>query len=240
MTVWPWGSVIFRTSALKETNSIAGSATHYHKPTPIIGGGLFLTAESLVASKKVAQSSRLGLEAPPEGGRKPVVSKQNGEGEWTTDEKTVSEWFSAMDFEAQRTMLEKLNEVHDKVRQVRISALKRELLMLENGLSNGHVEKPAKRAKKKARVAVKYRNPSPAARGRDAAGWRHGWPKGEGRREGREVSRLTHGNSIALKDKSPPAFLPTGLLLPDDRRTALAAVVSAAAFLIELLHMLPE
>ena len=82
------------------------------------------------------------------------MAKANGR----LTEKTVSEWFSAMDFEAQRTMLEKLNEVHDKVRQVRISALKRELLMLENGASNGHGEKPAKRAKK-ARVAVKYRDP---------------------------------------------------------------------------------
>ena len=99
------------------------------------------------------------------------MAKANGR----LTETTVSEWFSAMDFEAQRTMLVKLNEAHDKVRQVRISALKRELLMLENGSSNGHVEKPAKRAKKKARIAVKYRDPSPAARGWDAAGWRHGW-----------------------------------------------------------------
>ena len=83
------------------------------------------------------------------------MAKTNGR----LTEKTVSEWFSAMDFEAQRIMLEKLNEVHDKGRQVRISALKRELFMLENGSSNGHVEKPAKRAKKKARVTVKYRDP---------------------------------------------------------------------------------
>jgi len=74
-------------------------------------------------------------------------------------EKAVSEWFSVMDFQAQRDMLEKLNEAHDKVRHVRINALKRELVMLENGSSNGYAAKPAKRAKKKnASVAVKYRD----------------------------------------------------------------------------------
>ena len=87
------------------------------------------------------------------------MAKTNGR----LTEKAVSEWFSVMDFEAQRTMLEKLNEAHDKVRQVRISALKRELVMLENGASNGHVDKPAKRAKKEGRVAVKYRDPKSGA-----------------------------------------------------------------------------
>ena len=82
------------------------------------------------------------------------MAKTNGR----LTEKAVSEWFSVMDFEAQRNMLEKLNEVHDKVRQVRISALKRELVMLENGSSNGHAAKPARGAKK-AGVAVKYRDP---------------------------------------------------------------------------------
>ena len=71
----------------------------------------------------------------------------------------MSEWFSVMDFQAQRKILQKLNEAHDKVRQVRINALKRELVMLENGSSNDHAAKPAKSAKKKkASVAVKYRD----------------------------------------------------------------------------------
>ena len=110
-------------------------------------------------SLAVAQSSRLGLKSALTARetelRVSSMAKTNGR----FTEKTVSEWFSVMDFQAQRNMLEKLNEAHDKVRQVRINALKRELLMLENGSSNGHIEKPAKRAKKKARVAVKYRDP---------------------------------------------------------------------------------
>ena len=83
------------------------------------------------------------------------MAKTNGR----LTEKAVSEWFSVMDLEAQRNTLEKLNEVHDKVRHVRISALKRELVMLENGSGNSHAAKPARRAKKKAGVAVKYRDP---------------------------------------------------------------------------------
>jgi DNA-binding protein H-NS len=76
-------------------------------------------------------------------------------------EKAVTEWFSVMDLEAQRNMLEKLHKVQDKVRQVRISALKRELVMLEKGSGNGQqAAKPAKGAKKKkSGVAVKYRDP---------------------------------------------------------------------------------
>ena len=74
-------------------------------------------------------------------------------------EKAVSEWFSVMDFQAQCDVLEKLNEVHDKVRHVRISALKRELIMLENGSANSHAAKPVKNAKKKSQVAAKYRDP---------------------------------------------------------------------------------
>ena len=83
------------------------------------------------------------------------MAKTNGR----LTERAVSEWFSVMDFQAQRNMLGKLNEAHAKVRQVRINALKRELVMLENGSSNGHGDKPAKSAKKtKAGVVVKYRD----------------------------------------------------------------------------------
>src|SRR5688572_11556226 len=82
------------------------------------------------------------------------MAKANGR---LTD-KAVSAWFSEKDFDGQRSLLEKLKEVHDKGRQMRISALKRELVRLENGSSNSHVEKPAKRSKK-GQVAVKYRDP---------------------------------------------------------------------------------
>ena len=83
------------------------------------------------------------------------MAKSNGR----LTERAVSEWFSVMNFEGQRSVLEKLNAVHDKVRQVRINALKRELNMLENGSRNGHADKPAKYAKKKNGAAVKYRDP---------------------------------------------------------------------------------
>jgi DNA-binding protein H-NS len=83
------------------------------------------------------------------------MAKSNGQ----LTEKSVLEWFSVMDMEGQRSMLEKLAQVHDKVRQVRINALKRELGMLEKGARNGHAAKPVKRAKNKGRVAVKYRDP---------------------------------------------------------------------------------
>lgn len=83
------------------------------------------------------------------------MAKSNG----GLTEKSVSDWFSAKDWEGQRSVLEKLNAVHDKGRQVRINALKRELGILENGSINGHVAKPAKGGKKKRQVAVKYRDP---------------------------------------------------------------------------------
>ena len=74
--------------------------------------------------------------------------------------KTVSEWFSAMDFEAQRNLLEVLGEIHDKVRQAKIHSLMREVALLQNGSSNGHaVPKTAKRSTKKGSAKVKYRDP---------------------------------------------------------------------------------
>jgi DNA-binding protein H-NS len=88
------------------------------------------------------------------------MAKTNGR----LTEKAVREWFSGMDFQAQRDMLAKLNEAHNKVRQVRINALKRELVMLESGSSNGNAARPAKTAKKrKASIAVKYRDPKSGA-----------------------------------------------------------------------------
>lgn len=74
--------------------------------------------------------------------------------------KAVSEWFSAMDFEGQRDMLDSLSNVHAKVRQVKINSLQRQLAALQNGSSNGHAApKAAKRKSKKGNVKVKYRDP---------------------------------------------------------------------------------
>ena len=74
--------------------------------------------------------------------------------------KVVREWFSAMEFEAQRDMLDSLSNVHAKVRQVKINSLQRQLAELQNGSSNGPVaSKVAKRGSKKGSVKVKYRDP---------------------------------------------------------------------------------
>ena len=74
--------------------------------------------------------------------------------------KSVNDWFSVLDFEAQRNLLEALGEIHDKVRQVKINSLKRELALLQNGSSNGHAApKVAKLVAKKGGVKVKYRDP---------------------------------------------------------------------------------
>ena len=74
--------------------------------------------------------------------------------------KAVSEWFSAMEFEAQRDMLDGLNNVHAKVRQDKINSLQRQLAELQNGSSNSHVaSKAAKRGPKKGGLKVKYRDP---------------------------------------------------------------------------------
>lgn len=100
------------------------------------------------------------------------MAKTNGR----LTEKAVSEWFSLMDLEAQRNLLEKLAEVHDKVRNVRVSALRRELVMLENG-SGTATQQDLPSARRRRASQSNTAIPSPAARGRDAAGWRRGWPR---------------------------------------------------------------
>jgi DNA-binding protein H-NS len=76
---------------------------------------------------------------------------------------TVGTWFSALQFEEQQKVLSGLQQIHGKVRQVRIDVLKRELAVLENGSANGHAApKVAKRRPKKSTkgsVRVKYRDP---------------------------------------------------------------------------------
>ena len=74
--------------------------------------------------------------------------------------KSVSVWFEAMPFDGQVALLDELQKAHNKVRQVQINSLKRQLAALENGSSNGHGEpKAAKRQSKRSNVKVKYRDP---------------------------------------------------------------------------------
>lgn len=76
---------------------------------------------------------------------------------------TVGTWFSAMQFGEQQKVLSGLQNIHGKVRQVRIDALKRELAVLENGSGNGYAAtKAGKRGpekSKKGAARVKYRDP---------------------------------------------------------------------------------
>ncbi len=76
--------------------------------------------------------------------------------------KSVGEWFSVMEFEDQAAFLGELHGVHDKMRQVKISSLQRQLDILQGKhvapTVNGRA-KPAKRAKRKGSVKVKYRDP---------------------------------------------------------------------------------
>jgi DNA-binding protein H-NS len=74
--------------------------------------------------------------------------------------KTVGEWFSVMALGEQAEVLRTLQEIHGKVRQVKIASLKRELSLLENASTNGHAApKVAKSGPAKGRVKVKYRDP---------------------------------------------------------------------------------
>ena len=87
------------------------------------------------------------------------MAKMNGK----LTAQTVGAWFSAMQFEEQQKVLSVLQQIHGKVRQVKIDLLKRELAVLENGSTNGHAApNAAKRGplkSKKGSVSVKYRDP---------------------------------------------------------------------------------
>ena len=85
-----------------------------------------------------------------------AMAKSNGR----LTPKSVSVWFEAMPFDGQVALLNELQKVHSKVRQVQINALKRQLAALENGSGNGHAEPNVpKRQPKKSNVKVKYRDP---------------------------------------------------------------------------------
>ena len=87
-----------------------------------------------------------------------VIAMAKGNGRLTP--KSVSVWFEAMPFDGQVALLNELQKIHSKVRQVQINALKRQLAALENGSSNGHAEPSVpKRQPKKSNVKVKYRDP---------------------------------------------------------------------------------
>ena len=75
--------------------------------------------------------------------------------------KSVSVWFEAMPFDGQVALLDELQKIHNKVRQVQMNSLRRQLAALENGSSNGHAEPeaPKKRQPKRSNVKVKYRDP---------------------------------------------------------------------------------
>jgi DNA-binding protein H-NS len=78
-------------------------------------------------------------------------------------EKAVSEWFAVMDFDRQQAFLASLGEVHEKMRQVKIASLKRQLAVLEAPPVNGAAAVSNGRSKKKLtrrpKVAAKYRDP---------------------------------------------------------------------------------
>ena len=63
--------------------------------------------------------------------------------------KSVRVWFEAMPFYGQAALLDDLQKVHSKVRQVQINSLKRQLAALENGSRNGHAEPKAPRRQPK-------------------------------------------------------------------------------------------
>ena len=91
--------------------------------------------------------------------------------------KAVGEWFSVLAFEEQVKVLGALQDMHGKIRQVKIDALRRELAVLENGSGNGHGARTTNRVpskNKKVPVRVKYRDPKSgqtwSGRGR-MAGW---------------------------------------------------------------------
>ena len=87
-----------------------------------------------------------------------VIAMAKGNGRLTP--KSVSVWFEAMPFDGQVALLNELQKIHSKVRQVQINALKRQLAALENGSSNGHAGPSVpKRQPKKSNVKVKYRDP---------------------------------------------------------------------------------
>ena len=85
-----------------------------------------------------------------------TMAKSNGR----LTAKSVGLWFSAKPYDEQAALLGELREINDKVREVRIGSLRRQLAELEGVSSNGHMApKAAKRGPTKGNVKVKYRDP---------------------------------------------------------------------------------
>lgn len=85
------------------------------------------------------------------------MAKMNGR----YTEKSVSEWFSGMDFDKQRTVLSALNDLHDGMKQEKISALQRQLAELQGGSSTSVGRKPKKNGagRGNGKVKAKFRDP---------------------------------------------------------------------------------
>jgi DNA-binding protein H-NS len=78
-------------------------------------------------------------------------------------EKSVTEWFSALEFDQQRSFLSTLAEAHDKIRELKRSSLMHQLSQLdgEGARKPGRPAGKARLVKKRkgAKAAVKYRDP---------------------------------------------------------------------------------
>jgi DNA-binding protein H-NS len=88
------------------------------------------------------------------------MARMNGK----LSEKSVTGWFSDLDFQLQADLLEALQKAHKKSRQVKINALERQLEMLRGkskqaGTGNGHTMTADKPKRGKPRAKVKYRDP---------------------------------------------------------------------------------
>ena len=107
-------------------------------------------------------------------------------------EKAVTEWFSALDFDQQRSFLSALAVTHDKIREAKRDSLMQQLSALDGETSRKR-GRPAGKArlvkKRKGKVAAKYRDPKTGDTwsGRGAHGK---LACGEGRRrgKGRQIS----------------------------------------------------
>jgi len=85
------------------------------------------------------------------------MAKGNGR----MSDRSITEWFSSKDFDAQAALLVQLNAAHAKLRQEKIDALERQLALLKGTATASRRANGAAKlnGKRKAAVAAKYRNP---------------------------------------------------------------------------------
>jgi DNA-binding protein H-NS len=72
-------------------------------------------------------------------------------------EKQVFAWFSELGFDKQRALLNSLSVTHNSAKQVKITALRRQLAELEGSRASAGGKRAGKRSQ--TRAAVKYRDP---------------------------------------------------------------------------------